>query len=159
MASLSHILYRTFCTTLTVSAPVAIKSIKELIYEEKDLTEVVENFMKLSESKFFRLRHGGRNNTSKITICRLALAKQFSAIEEILEEQKNYNNILKEGFTIQIISFYGKILRSMTNVEPQFCELMKEFEFTPDTYSYTIIIGEIYQRGILNEAIRMLDEI
>ncbi|KAF6135135.1 hypothetical protein GIB67_035206 [Kingdonia uniflora] len=82
--------------------------IKELIYEEKDLTKVVENFKKLSKSKFIHFRHGGRNNTYELTIRRLASAKQFSAIEEILEEQKKYNNILKEGFAIRIISLYGK---------------------------------------------------
>ncbi|KAF6152627.1 hypothetical protein GIB67_013074 [Kingdonia uniflora] len=82
--------------------------IKELIYEEKDLTKVVENFKKLSKSKFFRSRYGGKNNTYELTIRRLASTKQFSAIEEILEEQKKYNDILKEGFAIRIISVYGK---------------------------------------------------
>ncbi|KAF6163112.1 hypothetical protein GIB67_013811 [Kingdonia uniflora] len=35
---------------------------------------------------------------------------------------------------------------------------MKEFELTPDKYSYTIVIGAICQRGNFNEAIGMLDE-
>ncbi|KAF6135132.1 hypothetical protein GIB67_035203 [Kingdonia uniflora] len=107
MSSIPPPPFKFYCNSYFKSAD-SESDIKELIYEEKDLTKVVENFKKLSKSKFIHFRHGGRNNTYELTIRRLASAKQFSAIEEILEEQKKYNNILKEGFAIRIISLYGK---------------------------------------------------
>ncbi|KAG2315622.1 hypothetical protein Bca52824_018744 [Brassica carinata] len=42
------------------------------------------------------------------TVRRLAAAKKFEWIEEILEEQNKYPNMSKEGFVARIINLYGR---------------------------------------------------
>lgn len=42
------------------------------------------------------------------TVRRLANAKRFRAIEEILEDQKKYPDFSDEGFAVRLVSLYGK---------------------------------------------------
>lgn len=42
------------------------------------------------------------------TVRRLASAKKYKWVEEILEDQKQYHEISKEGFAVRLISLYGK---------------------------------------------------
>lgn len=72
---------------------------------ETQLRKMVAEFKKKSSES-----HRFRNNQGiyRRTVARLAAAKQFSLIEEILEEQKKYDQISREGFAIRLISVYGK---------------------------------------------------
>ncbi|KAL0012535.1 hypothetical protein SO802_007643 [Lithocarpus litseifolius] len=72
--------------------------------KERRLQKAVDSFKKSSESDRIRARHG----IYESTVRRLATAKKFSMIEEILEAQKKYPEIAIEGFAIRLISLYGK---------------------------------------------------
>ncbi|KAE7995499.1 hypothetical protein FH972_000283 [Carpinus fangiana] len=79
-------------------------SARSALSKEGRLQKVVEKFKKSSASQRFRASHG----IYESTVRRLASAKQFSMIEEILEAQKKYPDISSEGFAIRLISLYGK---------------------------------------------------
>ncbi|PIA58413.1 hypothetical protein AQUCO_00500380v1 [Aquilegia coerulea] len=108
MSSISRLLYRSFCTSLsstvatTPKAP-TIDSIVDSIFKERNLTKLVEKFKQSSEIYRFRSKH----KIYQIATRRLASAKQFDSIEEILEQQKKYHDITKEGFAIRLIKLYG----------------------------------------------------
>lgn len=79
-------------------------SIKELA-NEPDPEKLANTFkQRAAVSVSFRNRH----NIYDFTIARLALAKRFSLIEDILESHKDLKEISHEGFAIRIISLYGK---------------------------------------------------
>ncbi|KVH89595.1 pentatricopeptide repeat-containing protein At1g55890, mitochondrial [Cynara cardunculus var. scolymus] len=101
MASISRI-FRTFFSTSVSKSPA--KSFSDDLYKEHNLKRVVQKFKKLSESHMFR-KHA---NVYGNTVRRLASAKKFNWIEEILEDQKQYDEISKEGFAVRLISLYGK---------------------------------------------------
>ncbi|KAF9589568.1 hypothetical protein IFM89_025694 [Coptis chinensis] len=82
----------------------SLKDLINIIAEEKNLTTLVENFKKFSERRRFRSQH----LLYEKTINRLALAKQHSLVEQVLEHQKKFDNITKEGFAMRLISLYGK---------------------------------------------------
>lgn len=79
-------------------------SISQVIYKEPDLRRVVHAFKGYSEDKKFRQKPTYYEHIVK----RLANAKRFQWIEEILEKQKDYPEITGEGFVVRIISLYGK---------------------------------------------------
>ncbi|KAJ4977130.1 hypothetical protein NE237_002236 [Protea cynaroides] len=106
MSSLFRFLYRNFCTTPpanTMAAP-PLNTIVNDIFKERNLNKVVDLFKKSSESYRFRCKH----RIYEVTIRRLASAKRFSDIETILEDQKKYDDISREGFAIRLIALYGK---------------------------------------------------
>lgn len=102
MSTISRI-FRTFSTSV-IKSPPAKQSISEDLYKERNLKRVVEKFKKLSESHLFRKQATVYGNTVR----RLASAKKFKWVEEILEDQKQYDDITKEGFAVRLISLYGK---------------------------------------------------
>ncbi|CAN8270129.1 unnamed protein product [Cochlearia groenlandica] len=75
-----------------------------LVNEESDPKYITEKFKKACQTDWFR------KNTAvyERTVRRLAAAKQFDSIVEILEEQNKYRNMSKEGFVTRIISLYGR---------------------------------------------------
>ncbi|KAJ8437872.1 hypothetical protein Cgig2_031388 [Carnegiea gigantea] len=79
-------------------------SISRVIGKEPDLRRVVDAFKEYSENKKFRRKTTYYEHIVK----RLANAKRFQWIEEILEKQKDYPEITAEGFVVRIISLYGK---------------------------------------------------
>ncbi|CAK9135459.1 unnamed protein product [Ilex paraguariensis] len=72
--------------------------------KEKRLKLLVKKFKKASNSPSFRLRI----SQYETTVQRLAKAKQFSLISDILEHQKQYSDITDERFIVRLISLYGK---------------------------------------------------
>ncbi|KAK1422627.1 hypothetical protein QVD17_17913 [Tagetes erecta] len=100
MSTISRI-FRTFSTSV-VKSPA--KTIYDELYKERNLKTVVQKFKKLSQSHLFRKQANVYNNT----VHRLASAKKHKWVEEILEDQKQYDDISKEGFAIRLISLYGK---------------------------------------------------
>nr|XP_043621551.1 pentatricopeptide repeat-containing protein At1g55890, mitochondrial-like [Erigeron canadensis] len=103
MSTISRIIFRTFSTTAATKSPAA-PSMYEDLYKERNLKTVVEKFKKFSENPAFRKQANVYGNTVR----RLASAKKFKWVEEILEDQKQYHDISKEGFAVRLISLYGK---------------------------------------------------
>ncbi|XP_071701080.1 uncharacterized protein [Rutidosis leptorrhynchoides] len=101
MSTISRII-RTFSTSVSKSPPTS--TIYDDLYKERNLKRVVQKFKKLSESHLFRKQA----NVYANTVRRLASAKKFKWVEEILEDQKQYHEISKEGFAVRLISLYGK---------------------------------------------------
>ncbi|KAF5202502.1 Pentatricopeptide repeat-containing protein [Thalictrum thalictroides] len=80
------------------------KSLVDKLFKEKNLSTLVKKFIKCSENPRFR----GHHNIYEDTVRRLASAKKFSCIEQVLEHQKKYEDITTEGFAMRLISLYGK---------------------------------------------------
>ncbi|CBI41008.3 unnamed protein product, partial [Vitis vinifera] len=88
----------------TAQATGNLESVFKDIYRERNLKRLVQKFKKSSELDRFRTKTG----IYEETVRRLASAKRFRWIEEILEEQKKYKDISREGFAVRLISLYGK---------------------------------------------------
>ncbi|KAJ8629019.1 hypothetical protein MRB53_022342 [Persea americana] len=80
------------------------RSLVSAIFHERNLDALVKKFKKFSGSYRFRCKRA----IYEMTVSRLAAAKRFSSIEEIINHQKKFSDISKEGFTIRLISLYGK---------------------------------------------------
>ncbi|ESR62397.1 hypothetical protein CICLE_v10015628mg [Citrus x clementina] len=104
MSFSSRLLSRSFSTTATATDPKFIGSVIRGIYRENNLKRLVDKFKKSSDLGRFRTNTGIYTGT----VQRLANAKRFRWIEEILEHQKQYKDISKEGFTARLITLYGK---------------------------------------------------
>ncbi|KAA8519936.1 hypothetical protein F0562_014154 [Nyssa sinensis] len=108
MSSISRLLYRSFSSSLPIpsqtNTATSLGSLSNDLYKEHNLKKLVEKFKKFSESDRFRTKTG----IYESTVRRLASAKRFRWIEEILEDQKKYRDISKEGFAVRLISLYGK---------------------------------------------------
>ncbi|XP_043699250.1 pentatricopeptide repeat-containing protein At1g55890, mitochondrial-like [Telopea speciosissima] len=106
MSSFTRLLYRSFCTSPATTSPssTSLNTLLQGVVKERSFKKLVEKFKKSSETYRFRCRP----RVYEITVRRLADAKKFQYIEEILEEQKKYSDISKEGFAVRIISLYGK---------------------------------------------------
>ncbi|KAK4758992.1 hypothetical protein SAY87_020293 [Trapa incisa] len=89
----------------TVSRLNPVKSLANQIYKERNLKHLVEKFKESSAVDRFRTNIA----VYERTVHRLAAAKQFQLIEDILEEQKKYRDISKEGFAVRIIRLYGRV--------------------------------------------------
>ncbi|BAT73653.1 hypothetical protein VIGAN_01116300 [Vigna angularis var. angularis] len=98
-----RILHRAFCTAAE-PATVSIKSISEDLYKEVKLKRLVEKFKKASDIDRFRKKKG----IYEKTVRRLAGAKRFRWVCDILEHQKQYSDISNEGFSARLIFLYGK---------------------------------------------------
>ncbi|EXB75240.1 hypothetical protein L484_026022 [Morus notabilis] len=72
--------------------------------EETKLLKLVNKFKKSCEDPKFRCKH----SIYRRTVRRLANAKKFSMIEDVLESQKKYDSIRVEGFANRLISLYGE---------------------------------------------------
>lgn len=102
--SFSQLLQRAFSTSTQVNSAAVVKSASTHLYKERNLKRLVEKFKKSSEVDRFRTKTGVYEDTVR----RLASAKRFNWIEEILEDQKKYRDFSKEGFAVRLISLYGK---------------------------------------------------
>ncbi|XP_052200988.1 pentatricopeptide repeat-containing protein At3g13150-like [Diospyros lotus] len=74
--------------------------------EYRKLRALVKKFKKDCDSSRFRRLSG--YGAYEIIVRRLSAAQKFSYIEDILEHQKRYKDITNEGFSIRLISLYGK---------------------------------------------------
>lgn len=102
-----RILHRSLCTSTTESTtviPTSIKSISQDLYKEVHLKKLVEKFKLASDVERFRTKTGIYEDTVR----RLARAKRFRWVRDILEHQKKYSDITNEGFSARIITLYGK---------------------------------------------------
>ncbi|XP_024638684.1 pentatricopeptide repeat-containing protein At1g55890, mitochondrial [Medicago truncatula] len=90
--------------TITEKSPNNIKSISQDLYKEQNLKTLVEKFKKASDIDRFRKKNGIYEDTVR----RLAGAKRFRWVRDIIEHQKSYADISNEGFSARLITLYGK---------------------------------------------------
>ncbi|KAJ0974811.1 hypothetical protein J5N97_016776 [Dioscorea zingiberensis] len=83
------------------SVRVAIKA----LCDEEDLDKLVTSFKSFATSPRFR----SNLNVYKIIVRRLAVAGRIASVEDILESQKVYSDITREGFAIRLISLYALV--------------------------------------------------
>lgn len=129
MAPISHLLRRAFSSSASLS------SISRIIFKDSHLKTVVESFKKYSELDDFRHKPAFYEHTVK----RLANAKRFDLIKEILEEQKKYKNITREGFTIRLISLYGK--SGMSDYAHKLFDEMPQLNCRRTVKSFNALLG------------------
>ncbi|KAL9384048.1 hypothetical protein Peur_024371 [Populus x canadensis] len=112
MSSLSRLLRRAFSTAATAATTITsdaasdtAKSLSYLIYKERNHKKLVKKFKNASVNEHFRTKVA----IYKETIRRLSVSRKFDYVEEILEDQKQYKDISKEGFNARLISLYGSV--------------------------------------------------
>ncbi|OMO64975.1 hypothetical protein COLO4_31672 [Corchorus olitorius] len=184
MASLTRFLRRTFSTTAPTKEQSSFRALIDDLYKERSPKCLVEKFKKCCENPRFRNQTG----VYEETVRRLAAAQRFQWIEEILEEQKKYDNFSKEGFGARLIRLYGKsgmydqackvfdqmpkkgllafnaLIGAGVNakmhdkVNALFKELPEKLSIEPDLISYNTVIKAFCDMGSLDSAISMLDE-
>ncbi|EXB75243.1 hypothetical protein L484_026025 [Morus notabilis] len=89
----------------TTKNDVTVKSLAtKASSHETQLQNLVDKFKTSCESQ--RFRHNQSIYRRKVR--RLAAANKFSMIEDILEHQKKYDDIRREGFSIRLIGLYGE---------------------------------------------------
>ncbi|KAI5386359.1 pentatricopeptide repeat-containing protein At1g55890, mitochondrial [Lathyrus oleraceus] len=98
-----RILHRSFCT-IAEESTTSIKSISQDLYKEQNLKTLVDKFKKASDIDRFRTKAGIYEDTVR----RLARAKRFRWVRDIIEHQKTYTDIGNEGFSARLITLYGK---------------------------------------------------
>ncbi|CAI9087698.1 OLC1v1021840C1 [Oldenlandia corymbosa var. corymbosa] len=132
-------LFRRASSTLTANPTSNINSTKAVVkslYDERNLKKLVEKFKQHSHSDRFRMQIGIYRNTVR----RLASAKRFNWIEDILEYQKQFTHDLsKEGFAVRLISLYGDS-RMFDNAQKVFDE-MPELNCERTVLSVNALLG------------------
>ncbi|KAB5560505.1 hypothetical protein DKX38_005462 [Salix brachista] len=108
MSALSRLFRSTFSTaaastSVSETENAIVRSFSNEIFRERSLKRVVEKFKKASENDRFRTKTA----IYKDTVRRLAAAKKFRYVVEIIENQKQYQDMSKEGFNARLISLYG----------------------------------------------------
>ncbi|XP_031275111.1 pentatricopeptide repeat-containing protein At3g13160, mitochondrial-like isoform X2 [Pistacia vera] len=132
MPFLSRLVHR-FSTVATPTPK--ISSIIRQLYREKDLERLVDKFKKSSDLERFRTKGG----IYKDTVRRLAHAKPFEYVEEILEHQKQYKDASKEGFSVRLISLYGQA--GMFENAHKLFEEMPERNCKQTIFSFNALLG------------------
>ncbi|XP_061336407.1 small ribosomal subunit protein mS78 (rPPR3a) [Gastrolobium bilobum] len=97
-----RVLQRNLCTS--TQSTISIKSISQDLYKEDNFNRLVDKFKKASDVDRFRTK----NRIYEDTVRRLAAAKRFRLVRDILEHQKRYADMSKEGFSARLITLYGK---------------------------------------------------
>ncbi|KAK3035134.1 hypothetical protein RJ639_032636 [Escallonia herrerae] len=163
MSSLCRLIRRSFSTATAAAAAAAtsLKSLSENLYKERRLSKLVQTFKKHSESDRFRTKTGIYEDTVR----RLAAAKKFRWIEEILEDQKKYDDISHEGFAVRLITLYGKsgmfdhaAKKNYDKVDGFFRDLPGKLSIQPDVVSYNTAIKGFCEMGSLDDAVAMVGE-
>uniref|UniRef100_A0A0A0KLB2 Pentacotripeptide-repeat region of PRORP domain-containing protein n=1 Tax=Cucumis sativus TaxID=3659 RepID=A0A0A0KLB2_CUCSA len=106
---------------------------------EEHLQNIVDKFIKNTESQRFRHQKGTYDSTVRL----LAVRKKFSLIEDIIEAQKKYEDIKVEGFATRLIKLYGKAGM----------EVPQEVSIKADVISYNIVINAFCEMDALDKAI------
>ncbi|GFZ03162.1 tetratricopeptide repeat (TPR)-like superfamily protein [Actinidia rufa] len=135
MSSLSRLFRRTFATSLSQSSSNDVRSLSDDPYKEHNLKRLVEKFKKSSEVDRFLTKTGIYDSTVR----RLASAKHFGWIEEILEDQKKYANMSKEGFNVRLITLYGK--SGMFDHASKVFDEMPDYKCDRTVLSFNALLG------------------
>ncbi|KAE8689717.1 Pentatricopeptide repeat-containing protein [Hibiscus syriacus] len=183
MSPLIRVLRRTFSTTPILQLD-SVRKVADGLYKERDLKRLVEKFKRSCEYSRFR----NRNGIYEDIVRRLASAGRFRWIEEILEDQKKYEDMSKEGFAARLIHLYGKAgmfeqaykvfdempkrgllsfnalmgacvnAKNFDDVDRFFRDLPPKLSIEPDLVSYNTVIKAFCEMGSLDSARLMLDD-
>ncbi|KAL3519582.1 hypothetical protein ACH5RR_017731 [Cinchona calisaya] len=146
MSSPYRLLRRIFSTTTAKPSAISTAAISENLFKERNLRRVVDKFKQHSNSDRFRMKIGVYENTVR----RLASAKRLKWIEEILEYQKQFKHDLsKEGFSIRLISLYGK--SGMFENAQQVFDEMPERNCARTVRSMNALLGACVNSGKFDE--------
>ncbi|KAF6151163.1 hypothetical protein GIB67_037371 [Kingdonia uniflora] len=88
------------------------------------------------------------------TISRLAGARRFDYIENLLEHQKTLSQGRREGFVVRIIMLYGKarMMKHALAIKLFLDVVPKEYSIEPDVFSVNIVIKAFCDMGFLETA-------
>ncbi|WCJ25676.1 Tetratricopeptide repeat (TPR)-like superfamily protein [Euphorbia peplus] len=114
---------------------------------------MVRKFKESSKSEAFRSRQDIYLNT----VLRLAKFKQFSMIEDILQHQKNFNDISDEPFTSRLITLYGKA-GMFDNARKLFDE-MPQLNCPRTVYSFNALLSACVDSGKFDQIDGFLKEL
>ncbi|KAK9907037.1 hypothetical protein M0R45_002490 [Rubus argutus] len=128
--SFCRLLRRAFSTTTK-----SIRAISADLDGEQNLKRLVKKFKESSELYRFRTK----TPIYEETVRRLANAKRFRAIEELLEDQKKYPDFSDEGFAVRLVSLYGKA-GMFDNAQKTFDE-MPERNCARTVLSFNALLG------------------
>uniref|UniRef100_A0A6N2KZ11 Pentacotripeptide-repeat region of PRORP domain-containing protein n=1 Tax=Salix viminalis TaxID=40686 RepID=A0A6N2KZ11_SALVM len=144
-------------TTTSDAASGTAKSLSYLIYKESNHKKLVKKFKNASVNEHFRTKVA----IYKETIRRLSASRKFDYVEEIIEDQKQYKDMSKEGFNARLISLYGSagISKKFDEVEGLFRGLSEEIKIEPDLISYNTVMKAFCEMGSLDSAVSLLNEI
>jgi pentatricopeptide repeat protein len=148
MSSLRRLLRRTLSTATSATATdsTKAKSFCKEIYKERNLEQLVEKFKIASVDEDFRTKP----SVYKEAVRRLAAARKFNYVEEILEDQKQYKDISKEGFNAHLISLYGSA-GMFDNARKVFDEML-ERKCVQTVVSFNALLGACVNSKKFDEA-------
>jgi len=148
MSSLLRLLRRALpaSTSAGASDTIKAKSYWTEIIKERNLEHLVEKFKNASVDEDFRTK----TFVYKNAIHRLAAARKFNYVEEILEDQKQYKDIYKEGFNAPLISLYG-VAGMFDNARKVFDEML-ERRCAQTVVSFNALLGACVNSKKFDEA-------
>ncbi|KAK1368462.1 Pentatricopeptide repeat-containing protein [Heracleum sosnowskyi] len=165
MSSFTGRLHKFFSTAASATSDTVISATKQAIATTPKPTKPIsqlgklkllaKNFKKSSKNPSFRFRIPYYEST----VFRLAAAKQFLLIEDILEFQKQFEDITNERFTVRIISLYGKagMFDNARKLEVLFRDLPEKLGIKPDRVSYNTLIKSYCVMGSLESAVGVVE--
>lgn len=139
-------LLATATATATATDSSKAKSFCKEIYKERNLEQLVEKFKIASVDEEFRTKP----SVYKEAVRRLAGARKFNYVEDILEDQKQYKDISKEGFNAHLISLYGSA-GMFDNARKVFDEML-ERKCAQTVLSFNALLGACVNSKKFDEA-------
>ncbi|GMI93351.1 hypothetical protein like AT3G13150 [Hibiscus trionum] len=122
--------------------------------DQRKFKKLAEKFKKSSESSKFR---NYTKNAFSITVQRLALAKQFSLIDDILQHQKKYEDISKEGFVVRLMTLYGKA--GMFEHAHKLFDEMPELNCPRTVNSFNALLAAYIHSKKFDNVVKLLEEL
>ncbi|XP_022716037.1 pentatricopeptide repeat-containing protein At3g13150-like [Durio zibethinus] len=122
--------------------------------ETRKLQKLASKFKQCSESNKFRNNY---KKTYALTVHRLASAKQFSLIDDILQHQKKYKEICQEGFVIRLIMLYGKA--GMFEYAQKLFDEMPELKCDRTVKSFNALLSAVVHSKKFDKAGKLLEQL
>ncbi|GLT50838.1 hypothetical protein SLA2020_242980 [Shorea laevis] len=178
MSSVGRLLHNAFSPASQSASSVSA------LFRESNLESLVQRFKKLCEHQKYR----DKIDIYDHTVRRLASAGRFDLVEEVIEDQRKYICVSKEGFAARLIRLCGKsgmfdhaqkvfdempikgvlsfnaLMGACVNsnkfdeVNRLFKELPEKLSIKPDRISYNTVIKAFCEMGSFDSASLMLDE-
>ncbi|CAK8535682.1 unnamed protein product [Lathyrus sativus] len=151
---------RRFCNNFSSSSAANFKTLKPL------QLPVLDNLKsEWDPHKLFHLFKANATNRLLIedrfafydTVSRLAGAKRFDYIEQLLEQQKTLPQSRREGFVVRIIALYGKA-GMITHALDTFNQ-MHSFKCRRTVKSFNAILNVLASSRNFDEVVKFLDEV
>lgn len=121
--------------------------------KEKQLESLVKKFKKNSESPRFRRRH----LNYEPAVRRLAAAGRLSSIHDILNHQKQYEDISNERFTVRLLWLYGK--SQMSDHALDLFEEMPQLNCQRTVLSFNALLAACVHSKQFDKTVKLFREI